>query len=856
MTSPLKTELKNINIDTVENCNLLCKLVMDYMTTNTCVIEPVDSEGKSATSASNSNSFRIIYPEGSFINYRDTNYELTYAYFFYPSRHSIDGERYDLEVNLYHGNFKDGTKGKGLVAHTHYHNDTEKSNLHKHFHYHLNDDGTSGNSSAHNETDDQHTEKNIVTCLLYNMGKHTGSDVNIFFNQFIHHPEFKKLKSQTNVTEINITVHDNWAIEQIYPKKRSYFMYDEESDKNTYVIFDTIQTISKEIIDRLYERGIKGATGIKGDTGFDINNLTNYTPTNATSVLYRKNIEVITDEQYKKSTRAQIKDLLSLTRMSTYKPSKRTTKEYNYISENITKSISGGRDTGYQTNEAKAKRVADMWKIYGRDLPIEMKADSIVSDYNLIYFSSDITKKYKYLEKIYKTFEVEDNSFDMDSDNDNESSFIQYIKSKRAFLKLAKFYYNYISPSADDYDGGKGDQRSPKKDKSLFTMMSGNVFAIKKDLKTLFKIIKEEDEDMNPFAAAAGVLGAQFTMGASLGLLAIQTTSKYNIFVGEDAFIKKNNISNKPNWTEFIDDELRDDWVARHLEKNGLKNAAKLKELVDDIIESLEFQEDGKDIFELYATDHKFILRFFFEELDLQWQKEHDANSNLYGYISDTGRNATLTELFDVLKGVTKTETETAEIVNKIITLKEDFIFVKRGEVMTRTLSNEECQPWLSSEVHMEGDLWKFWEKAPEMKKTAKLLFNDLGYLKEKIGDGMLEYEGETDSKWKTHNECRNPGNTGSAPWCYTKNPNKRWEYCSKPVYSDKWGKFVLFLIFIFLGVIAYLTIKTFYLHEYPMKWVASLTGGTFASKETFAGQAGTGASTGTGKGGVAPKTT
>ena len=728
MSSPLKKELKNINIDTVENCNLLCKLVMDYMTTNTCVIEPVDSEGKSATSASNSNSnsFRISYPEGSFINYRDTNYELTYAYFFYPSRHSIDGERYDLEVNLYHGNFKDGTDGtkdKGLVAHTHYHNDTAESNLHKHFHYHLNDDGTSDNSSAHTGGDAQHTEKNIVTCLLYNMGKHTGSDVNIFFNQFIHHPDFKKLKSQTTVEKINITVHDNWAIEQIYPKKRSYFMYDE--DKNTYVIFDTIQTISKEIIDRLYERGIKGATGIKGDTGFDINNLTNYTITNATNVLYRKNIEVITDEQYKKSTRAQIKDLLSLTRMSTYKPSKRTTKEYNYISENITKSISGGSNTGYQTNEEKAKRVADMWEIYGTDLPIEKKfTDFINTDFSTDVFIGANYKKYNNLGFIYDYYKETINSFDKGGDKGDtvvpapsvEDSFKLYIAAKKSIYdKLKTFFLK-------------------NKDNSLFDEVN------KSDWDTLLK------------------------------------------FCGSDLNIVK--------------------------------------------------------------------IRIFFEELDLKFNSDNEIDTNLIQLLNRDGIIKTLKDVHIALIELNKPVPKPSYI--------DKLIFLEKNEPMIRTLSNEECQNWLSSEVHMEGDLWKFWEKPPEMKKNAELLFKHdtdpslTPELRSKIGEGMIKYEGD---KWKTHNECRNPGNTGSAPWCYTKNPNKRWEYCSKPVYSDKWGKFVLFLIFIFLGVIAYLTIKTFYLHEYPMKWVASLTGGTFASKETFAGQAGTGASTGTGKGGVAPKT-
>ena len=127
------------------------------------------------------------------------------------------------------------------------------------------------------------------------------------------------------------------VIEQLYPKKRSFFIYDDyynitddggnvKTITNTYVVFDTIQTISKEIIDRLYIRGIKDATG------FDISDANlSFRPINPSRVMYRKNIEVITDSAYKKSKRAQIKDLLSITRMSSYKPTSRTTKEYGVI---------------------------------------------------------------------------------------------------------------------------------------------------------------------------------------------------------------------------------------------------------------------------------------------------------------------------------------------------------------------------------------------------------------------------------------------------------------------------------------------------------------------------------------------
>merc|ERR1712179_482006 len=32
------------------------------------------------------------------------------------------------------------------------------------------------------------------------------------------------------------------------------------------------------------------------------------------------------------------------------------------------------------------------------------------------------------------------------------------------------------------------------------------------------------------------------------------------------------------------------------------------------------------------------------------------------------------------------------------------------------------------------------------------------------------------------HNYCRNPDNEDEGPWCYTTDPNKRWEFCDVPL--------------------------------------------------------------------------
>merc|ERR1712167_40503 len=38
-----------------------------------------------------------------------------------------------------------------------------------------------------------------------------------------------------------------------------------------------------------------------------------------------------------------------------------------------------------------------------------------------------------------------------------------------------------------------------------------------------------------------------------------------------------------------------------------------------------------------------------------------------------------------------------------------------------------------------------------------------------------------TDGLDEEANHCRNPGNTGAKPWCYTNDPETRWEYCDVP---------------------------------------------------------------------------
>ena len=91
-----------------KNLELYKKLYDDNYTDNVRKIE------EKITCEYISNRTYIDYPAGSFINYRDTSYEATRVFFFAPSRHSIDNEQFDFEVNIYHGTFIEGVNREGI----------------------------------------------------------------------------------------------------------------------------------------------------------------------------------------------------------------------------------------------------------------------------------------------------------------------------------------------------------------------------------------------------------------------------------------------------------------------------------------------------------------------------------------------------------------------------------------------------------------------------------------------------------------------------------------------------------------------------------------------------------------------
>ena len=84
--------------------------------------------------------------------------------------------------------------------------------------------------------------------------------------------------------------------------------------------------------------------------------------------------------------------------------------------------------------------------------------------------------------------------------------------------------------------------------------------------------------------------------------------------------------------------------------------------------------------------------------------------------------------------------------------------------------------------------------------------------------------------KWYRHNKCRNPGNTAGGPWCYTKNPNVRWQYCTKPDYSNLIARSILLITFLFCFILSYLAVKAIFRGGLFSEFMARMTGGQFTS--------------------------
>ena len=208
-----------INIDTnlIKECNTLCDFDLIYKNSN-CYINYKN------------NNIRIKYSTGSYFKYQDVLYELKEITIHTPSLHSIDGEKYDLEICLVHS--------------------------------------LDGNSDSSN---------GIMLCCLFESGPHHGEPEQ-FINQIINEIPIEEINYDK---EINVS--ETWGVNMLLPENKSFFMYEGSlpyppcTEKYNVFVFETIGKI--------------GSTNINMFKEFIGKNIRKIQPLNDRTVFYKSKIK-------------------------------------------------------------------------------------------------------------------------------------------------------------------------------------------------------------------------------------------------------------------------------------------------------------------------------------------------------------------------------------------------------------------------------------------------------------------------------------------------------------------------------------------------------------------------------------
>ena len=180
-----------INIDTsiVADCRQTCQLEVDYRPSKCHIM--------------NNNRTPIIkFDPNSYIIFRNEKMILHSMTMHTPSMHTVNGEFYDLEVQIYH-----------------------------------------------TRTPRQFNDGGVAFCLFFKRGKETISNknkANYFFNQFIN-----EIPSEETKIEKEIMVGEDWNPNLIFPKTKSFFYYQGSlprppcKENWTWVVFEEVGIISK-----------------------------------------------------------------------------------------------------------------------------------------------------------------------------------------------------------------------------------------------------------------------------------------------------------------------------------------------------------------------------------------------------------------------------------------------------------------------------------------------------------------------------------------------------------------------------------------------------------------------------------
>ena len=156
----------NINTDLIQRCNTLCNFQTHYNPSK-CYINYKN------------NLIRIKYSVGSYLEFEGVLYELKEITIHLPTLHSIDNEKYDIEICMIHTLSSDNT-----------------------------------------ETTTDKTVTGVILCRMFEIGPHFGKPEQ-FMNQFINEVPREEIDYDKEVI-----VSDKWGAELLLPTNKSFYMYD------------------------------------------------------------------------------------------------------------------------------------------------------------------------------------------------------------------------------------------------------------------------------------------------------------------------------------------------------------------------------------------------------------------------------------------------------------------------------------------------------------------------------------------------------------------------------------------------------------------------------------------------------
>ena len=395
----------NINTKNVQECSTLCNLEINYKPSK-CNVNKYED-----------NLIRLVNDSGSYIKFGENNYELRFIFFHTPSNHIIDGKSASMEINFYHGIMEDMD-----IKRIEELRDIKIQTKHNHQHYHAHTDG--------NEASDIGTrQKGVVLSVMVDVTPDDGennqtraSKPNIFFSQFIHTDTFRDLKPDEETT--NIDVSKNWSVEQLLPKKRSFYTYNGSiamppcTEKYAWVIFDQPIKIIDEYLQLLRKIG-----NPKGNRPTH--------PLNGRLIFFNPNVKVEEKKVEAEDKNDFVKKKLSPIRIIY---DNRAGSEYKARANYVISKYQGGVNTGWQQDQIKLARITKDWdetsKIGYSDIMVEDIVDLTDKDdtdgtspiYDSLVLDFYVYNEMNYLDYFLKKLEKSINTIVTIFDNNKEKN--------------------------------------------------------------------------------------------------------------------------------------------------------------------------------------------------------------------------------------------------------------------------------------------------------------------------------------------------------------------------------------------------------------------------------------------------